>query len=135
MLKHTILTALLGATALAALGCGGVNVVKVNAARVDATCKRVYFTSTIKQGDSYAEGVTTLVSTAPDAGVIALGTTPMIDLTKPVLVTLKVARSEPDCARFPKGGTWTFDGVLTPATTGADGASVYGLDFDKLSAR
>ena len=135
MLKHTILMALLGATALAAVGCGGVNVVKVNAARIDATCKRVYFTSTIKQGDSYAEGVPTLISTGPGAGVIPIGTTPMIDVTRPVLVTLKVAKSEPDCARFPKDGAWTFDGVLPAATTNADGASVYGLDLDKFTAK
>jgi hypothetical protein len=135
MLKHTILMASLAATALAAIGCGGVNVVKVNAARIDATCKRVYFTSTIKQGDSYAEGVPTLISTGAGAGVIPIGTTPMIDPTKPVLVTLKVASSEPDCARFPKGGSWIFDGVLPAATTNADGASVYGLDLDKFTAK
>lgn len=135
MFKHTILTTLLGAAALAAVGCGGVNVVKVNAARVDATCKRVYFTSTIKQGDSYAEGVPTLVSTAPGTGVVALGATPTMDLAKPVLVTLKVAKSEPDCTRFPKGSAWMFDGVLPAPTTNADGASVYGLDLDRFSAK
>ena len=135
MFKHTILMALLGATALAATGCGGVNVVKVNAARVDATCKRVYFTSTFKQGHSYVEGVPTLVSTGADVGVIPLGASPTLDVTKPVRVTLKADQAEPGCARFPKGGVWTFDGVLPTATTNADGASVYGLDFDKFTAK
>jgi hypothetical protein len=135
MFKHTILMALLGATALAATGCGSTGVVRVNAARVDATCKRVYFTSTIKQGDSYAEGVPTLVSTGADAGVIPIGTNPTIDLSKPVLVTLKVDKADPGCARFPKGGAWSFDGLLPPATTNAEGASVYGLDFDKFAAK
>ncbi len=134
MFKHSILMGLLGASALAAVGCGGVSVVKVNAARVDATCKRVYFTSTIKQGDSYAEGVPTLVSTGPDVGVIPIGTNPTIDLAKPVLVTLKVDKAEPGCARFPVGGAWSFDGILPSATTNAAGASVYGLDFDKFAA-
>lgn len=135
MFKHTILMGLLGAAALAAVGCGGVNVVKVNAARVDATCKRVYFTSTLKQGDSYAEGVPTLVATGPDAGVIPIGTSPAMDLTKPVLVTLKVDRADAGCARFPKGSAWSFDGVLPAPTTSAAGASVYGLDFDKFAAK
>jgi hypothetical protein len=135
MFKHTILMGLLGATALAAVGCGSVNVVKVNAARVDATCKRVYFTSTLRQGDSYAEGVPTLVATGPDAGVIPIGTSPAMDLTKPVLVTLKVDRAEPGCTRFPKGTAWSFDGVLPAPTTNAAGASVYGLDFDRFAAK
>lgn len=59
----------------------------------------------------------------------------MLDVTKPVLVTLKVDKAEPDCTRFPKGGVWTFDGVLPTATTNAEGASVYGLDFDKFTAK
>jgi hypothetical protein len=135
MFKNSILVGLLGATALAAVGCGSVNVVKVNAARVDATCKRVYFTSTLKQGDSYVEGVPTLVATTPDAGVIPIGTSPTMDLSKPVVVTLKVDRAEPGCTRFPKGSAWSFDGVLPTPTTNAAGASVYGLDFDKFAAR
>lgn len=136
MFKHGIGAAAIFAAALAAIGCGGgAGVVKINAAKVDATCKRVYFTSTIKQGDSYAEGVPTLVSTAPEAGVIPLGATPSIDFARPVLVTLKVDRSEPGCTRFPKGTAWRFDGTLPQATKSADGAEVYGLDFDRFSVQ
>lgn len=134
MFKHSILVGLLGATALAAVGCGSVNVVKVNAARVDATCKRVYFTSTLRQGDSYTEGVPTLVATGPDAGVIPIGTSPTMDLARPVQMTLKVDRAELDCVRFAKGKAWSFNGVLPAPTTNAAGASVYGLDFDRVVA-
>jgi hypothetical protein len=133
MRKLNVLMPLLGAAALAAIGCGSVNVVKVNAARVDTTCKRVYFTSTIKQGDSYAEGVPTLVATAPDAGVIPIGTSPQMDTTRPVLVTLKVDKAEATCTRFPTGSAWKFDGVLPPPTKNAAGESVYGLDFEAFA--
>lgn len=135
MLKFGILMPLLAATALSTIGCGGANVVKVNAAKVDATCKRVYFTSTIKQGDGYTEAVPTLVSTAPDAGVIPIGATPQIDATRPVLITLKVEKADADCARFPKGSAWRFDGVLPEAVKGAAGESVHAIDFDRFAAQ
>jgi len=135
MRRIGILMPLLGAAALSAIGCGGANVVKVNAAKVDMACKRVYFTSTIKQGDSYAEGVPTLVATGPDAGVIPIGTTPQLDVTKPVLVTLKVEKAESDCARFPKGSAWKFDGVLPAATASAGGEHAYALEFDQFVAQ
>lgn len=135
MRKVGILVPLLGAAALAAVGCGGANVVTVTAANVDATCKRVYFSSTIKQGDGYSEGVPTLVSTAPDAGVIPLGTTPQIDVTKPVLVTLKVEKADAGCARFPRGGAWRFDGVLPNGAKNAAGESVHALDFAAFTAQ
>jgi hypothetical protein len=133
MLKFGILMPLLGAAALASIGCDSVNVVKVNAAGVDVACKRVYFTSTIKQGDGYADGVPTLVATAPDAGVIPIGATPQIDVTKPVLISLKVERTDQGCARFPKGSAWRFDGVLPQAVKNAAGESVHAIDFDRFA--
>ena len=39
MLKFGILMPLLAATALSTIGCGGANVVKVKAAKIDATMK------------------------------------------------------------------------------------------------
>jgi hypothetical protein len=135
MLKFGILMPLLAAAALSTIGCGGANVVKVNAAKVDATCKRVYFTSTIKQGDGYAESVPTLVSTAPDAGVIPIGATPQLDAAKPVLITLKVEKAEADCARFPKGSAWRYDGVLPDAVKSATGENVHMIDFDRFAAQ
>ncbi len=135
MLKYGILMPLLAATALSTIGCGGANVVRVNAAKVDATCKRVYFTSTIKQGDGYTESVPTLVSTAPDAGVIPLGASPQLDPARPVLITLKVEKAEADCTRFPKGGAWRFDGVLPGAVKNAAGENVHAVDFDRFAAQ
>ena len=134
MLKLSILMPLLAA-ALSTIGCAGTEVVKVNAARVDATCKRVYFTSTIKQGDLYAEGVPMLVSTAPDAGVIPIGAAPQIDAAKPVLITMKVEKSDNDCTRFPKGSAWRYDGVLPAAVTNAAGENVHMVDFDRFAAQ
>src|SRR3954467_10655191 len=116
---------LLVASALVVVGCGGASVVKVNADELGATCNRVYFTSTIKQGDSYAESVPTLVVVSPETGVIPLGSTPQIDFTKPVLITLKVNKSETGCTRFPGGGTWRFEGTLPPSAMSAAGESVY----------
>ena len=134
MLKLSIVVPLLAA-ALSTIGCAGTEVVKVNAARVDATCKRVYFTSTIKQGDIYAEGVPMLVSTAADAGVIPIGAAPQIDAAKPVLITMKVEKSDDDCARFPKGHAWRYDGVLPAAVTNAAGENVHMVDFDRFAAQ
>ena len=135
MLKFGILMPLLAATTLSTIGCGGANVVKVNAARVDATCKRVYFTSTIKQGDGYAEAVPTLVSTAPDTGVIPIGATPQLDAAKPVLITLKVEKADAECTRFPKGKAWRFDGVLPDGVQSATGENVHMIDFDRFAAQ
>jgi hypothetical protein len=135
MRRIGILMPLLGAAALSAIGCGGVNVVKVNAAKVDVACKRVYFTSTIKQGDSYAEGVPALVATGPDAGVIPIGATPLIDFTKPVLITLKVDKAEAECTRFPKGSAWRFDGVLPAGAENAAGEHAYAVEFDRFAAQ
>ncbi len=135
MRRIGILVPLLGAAALTAIGCGGVNVVKVNAARVDVACKRVYFTSTIKQGDSYAEGVPTLVATGPDAGVIPIGSTPQIDFSRPVLITLKVEKAEAECSRFPRGSAWRFDGVLTAGGENAAGEHAYSIELDRFAAQ
>jgi hypothetical protein len=135
MLKLAILMPLLAAAALSTTGCGGANVVKVNAAKVDATCKRVYFASTIKQGDGYAEAVPTLVSTAPDAGVIPIGATPQLDAAKPVLITLRVEKADADCTRFPKGSAWRYDGVLPEAVKSATGENVHMIDFDRFAAQ
>jgi hypothetical protein len=135
MLKFGILMPLLAAAALSTIGCGGSDVVKVNAAKIDATCKRVYFTSTIKQGDGYAEGVPMLVSTAPDAGVIPVGAAPQIDASKPVLITLKVEKTDDGCTRFPKGSAWRFDGVLPAAVANSAGENVHMVDFDRFAAQ
>jgi hypothetical protein len=135
MLKFGILMPLLAVTALSTTGCGGANVVRVNAAKIDATCKRVYFTSTIKQGEVYTESVPTLVSTAPDAGVIPIGASPQLDPTRPVLIMLKVEKADADCARFPKGSAWRFDGVLPDAVKNAAGQNVHAVDFDRFAAQ
>src|SRR4051812_30892115 len=133
MRKFPIICPLLATAALFAAGCGGATVVKVNASRMDVACKRVYFTSVLKQGDAYAEGAPALVITGPGEGVVPVGTSPLVDFAKPVSLTLKVEKAEDTCARFPKGSSWRFAGVLPKLAPTASGEDVYGVDFDQLA--
>jgi hypothetical protein len=129
--RLSIIGPLLAVSALAA-GCAAGGVVKVSASPIDAACKRVYFSSTIKQGDSYTEGVPALVEVAAGSGVIPIDTSPQIDLSQPVAITLRVDRSDAGCARFPKGSVYRYQGALSLAS-GQGGQSVYGVPIDQFS--